>query len=89
MFGPLEILSLTSFCLYLALGLIGSDFRFDGDGQDASFSAFLRVLSLEEVAPFTLDRDDEFDRESIDSREALLNKSGALESAPFIFGVLR
>lgn len=85
MFGPLEILSLISFCLYLAFEFIGRDLLLDNVGLEDSLSDFLRVLSwLEEVAPLKPDRVEECDRESIDSRDALLNKSGAFESAPFI-----
>ena len=36
MFGPLEILSLISFCLYLVLGFIGRDLLFDDVGLDDS-----------------------------------------------------
>ena len=85
-FGPFEILSVNSLGLYLPDE--GDDLLEDiTDGVGVSFSIFfLEDRSWEEedaLALFVEDRDD-WERESIDSKEALLNKSGAFASLPFI-----
>jgi hypothetical protein len=88
MLGPLDILSVHSFSLYLLVDGGGDNFLASVEVLGISLSDFFRV-DCGGTTPLTpLDRFDVCERDSIDNRDALLNKSGAFGSAPFILDFL-
>jgi hypothetical protein len=88
MLGPFDILSVHSFCLYKLVEGGGDNFLATAEVLGISLSDFFRVDCGGTTPLAPLDRVDDCERDSIDNSDALLNKSGAFESTPFILDFL-